>query len=277
MNHLEEHERNTAFNVEPFDSTVWEVVSMAGRIDLGAELKAAIETRDWQNIQDIFENITHQMTFYTAVYVVLPHMVQLLEQVMEEGDLEHAHMLIWNLGICLATDIPGNRMGEPDSPLMDDYQAAAKKLCGLVKHLINTRLQDIQELSDEQKSTLLAATLAILGERELVFAAMEAFAAGAVEELHFMCGGGCEFFAECVDPYEEESEIGSILPQEYEPETWDGVSYDDPFVWTTGIAELFGAEEQIEVLRWFYGTLICPECGQTKRVLDYMITYLTEA
>lgn len=277
MIHLEENERNTTFDVEPFDSTVWEVVSMAGRTDLGAELKAAIETRDWQTIQDIFDNITHQMTFYTAIYVVLPHMVRLLEQVLQEGDLEHAHMLIWNLGVCLAVDIPGNRREEPDSPLMDDYRAAAKKLAGLVKHLLNTRLPEIQQLPDEHKSTLLAATLAILGERELVFAAMDSFAAGAVEELHLMCGGDCEFFAECVDPYEEEAEIGSIIAREYEPEAWDGGSYDDPFVWTAGIAEMFGAEEIIEVLRWFYGTLACPECGQTRRVLDYMITYLTEA
>ena len=125
------------FYTEPFESTVWDVVQMASQMDLGTTLQAAIKNRDWDEIGIIFDNITHQMTFYSATYVVVPHMVRLLEQVLEEKDVEHAHLLIFNLGICLATDIPWNHFEEVDSPLLNDYNIAAQKLAGLTKRVID--------------------------------------------------------------------------------------------------------------------------------------------
>lgn len=274
MYQLDESEINTKFNTEPFDSAVWDVVRAAGSMD-AKQVQTALADRDWGRIDSILENITHQMSFYSATYVVLPYMVKLLEEVMEEGDAEHVHMLIFNLGICLATDVPGNHFEKVDSSILDDYNAAAKKLAGLTKRYINTSLEEILEM-DDSRDMLLMGALAILGERELVYAAHELLGRGEIDELNLMCGGECEFFEECIDPFDEDSEIGTIVPRQYEPGKWDGKSYDDAFLWTSAIADMFGAEEQVEVLCWIYGTFTCPECRKTKRVLDYMIAYLTE-
>lgn len=275
MFQLNENELNIEFRTEPFDSTVWDVVQMASQMDLKTRLQEAINHRDWDDIDNIFQNITHQMTFYSATYVVLPHMVRLLEQVMEDDDLEHAHLLIYNLGICLMTDIPENRFEETDSPLLDDYNAAALKLAGLTKQYLNTYIDEIREMDEDQRSMLFVATLAILGERKMVYAAFVQLASGELEEISMVCGGDCEYYEECYEPYEEQED--SIVPSaKYESGTWDGKSYKDAFLWTSAVAEMLDLENQSEVLRYLYGTFTCPECGKTKRVLDFMITYLTE-
>lgn len=275
MCQLKENERNIEFHTEPFDSAVWDVVRKASLIDLRTTLQEAVKDRNWEDIDIIFQDITHQMTFYSATYVVLPHMVRLLEQVLEEGDVEHAQMLIFNLGVCLATDIPGNRFEEVDSPILDDYNAAAQKLAGLTKQYLNTYIEEIQEMDEEQRSMLFVAALAILGERETVYAALDQLASGELDELNMVCGGDCEYYEECYVPGEEQ-EDGIVPAAEYKSGTWDGTSYEDAFLWTSAIADMLGMENQLEVLRYLYGTYTCPECGRTKRVIDFMVTYVTE-
>ena len=275
MYRLDENEINIEFNIEPFDSTVWDVVQAASPMDLKVKLQKAITDREWENIDIIFQNITHQMTFYSAIYVVFPHMVRLLEQVMEEEDVEHAHLLIFNLGLCLATDIPENHPGKEDSPLLADYNAAARKLAGLTKRYLNTYIDEIQEMDEEQRSMLFVATLAILGERETVYVALDQLASGEIEEISMVCGGDCEFYEECYEPCEGQ-EDGIVLPAEYESGQWDGKSYEDTFLWTSAIADMLGMENQLEVLRYLYGTFTCPECGKTKRVIDFIVTSFME-
>lgn len=275
MLQLNEMEKDIEFQTEPFDSAVWDVLRKASTMDLKTMLQDAVNNREWEDIDIIFQNITHQMTFYSAIYVVFPHMVRLLEQVLDEGDVEHAHLLIFNLGICLATDIPENHFEKVDSPLLDDYNAAAQKLAGLTKHYLNTYLNEIQEMDEEQRSMLFVATLAILGEREAVCAALNQLASGELDEVSMVCGGDCEYFEECYEPGEEQ-EDGIIPAVEYESGKWDGKSYEDAFLWTSAIADMLGLENQLEVLRYLYGTFTCPECGKTKRVIDFMVNYLME-
>lgn len=133
MYQLDEKEINIEFHKEPYESTVWDVVRMCYQMDIRNNLRTSLENRDWEQIENIFECMTHQMSFYSATYVVLPYMVELLEQVMEEGDVEHAFTLIFHLGVCLATDIPVNQYEKIDSPILEDYNAAAQKLAGLTK------------------------------------------------------------------------------------------------------------------------------------------------
>jgi len=275
MLQLNEMEKDIEFQTEPFDSAVWDVLRKASTMDLKTMLQDAVNNREWEDIDIIFQNITHQMTFYSAIYVVFPHMVRLLEQVLDEGDVEHAHLLIFNLGICLATDIPENHFEKVDSPLLDDYNAAAQKLAGLTKHYLNTYLNEIQEMDEEQRSMLFVATLAILGEREAVCAALNQLASGELDEVSMVCGGDCEYYEECYEP-DEEQEDGIIPVVEYESGKWDGKSYEDAFLWTSAIADMLGLENQLEVLRYLYGTFTCPECGKTKRVIDFMVNYLME-
>ncbi|MDE7207590.1 MAG: hypothetical protein K2N90_10620 [Lachnospiraceae bacterium] len=275
MFQFSENEINVPFQTEPFDSTVWDVVQAASQMDLRTKLHEAVQNRDWEDIDIIFQNITHQMTFYSATYVVLPHMVRFLEQVMEEGDVEHAHLLIFNLGICLATDIEGNHFEETNSPLLEDYNAAAQKLAGLTKRFLNTYIDEIQEMDEEQRSMLFVAVLAILGERETVYVALEQVASGELDEISMVCGGDCDYYEECYEPYEQ-PEDGIVPAEKYVSGKWDRKSYNDAFLWTSAVADMLDLENQLEVLRYLYGTFTCPECGKTKRVIDFMVTYFRE-
>lgn len=273
--YLDEKEINIEFETEPFTSTAWDVVQMASRIDLKVKLQEAVNNREWENIDIIFQNITHQMTFYSATYLVLPHMVRLLEQVLEEGDAENAFLLIFNLGICLATDIPANHSKEEDSPLLADYNAASQKLAGLTKRYFNMYMDVIQEMDEERRSMLFVAALAILGEREMVYVALDQLASGEIEEINMVCGGDCGYYEECYEPCAEQG-AGIVLHAEYEPGKWDGRSYEDAFLWTSAIADMLCLENQLQVLRYLYGTFTCPECGKTKPVIDFMVNYFTE-
>lgn len=275
MFQLDEQEKNIKFDTEPLTSPAWDIVQMANQMDLRTSLPKAVNNRDWETIDIIFQNISHQMTFYSASYVVLPYMVRLLEQVLAEKDIEHAQLLIFNLGICLMMDIPENHYEEADSLPLDNYNAATKKLCGLTKQYYNTYIDDIQEMDEEQRSMLFVATLAILGERKTAYVALEPLASGELEEIALVCGGDCEFFDECYEPYEEQ-EHNIMLPQEYVSGAWDGKAYDNAFLWTCAVADKLGLENQLEVLRYLYGSFTCPECGTTKRVIDFMAGYVME-
>ena len=273
MYYLDESECNIEFNTESFDSTVWSVVrTAAGSEDLGKRVQAALDSRDQEEIEIIFENVTHQMTFYSATYVVLPHIVKLLEEVLEEGDTEFAFYLIFNLGICLATDTPGNHFEEVDSPLLDDYNAASRKLAGLTKRYINKYHEEIQEMDEEQRNMLLTSVLAIFGERET--ASLMVNFCWDMEEIGMACGEDCEYYEDCFAPFD--SEDGTVIPAEYESGTWDGKSFEDPFLWAAALAEMFGAEQELEVLCIVYGTFTCPECGKTKKVIEFMEAYMNE-
>lgn len=271
MFHLNEDEINVAFKTEPFDSDFWDVVQMASAMDLRDQLQQELKSQDWQEIEMIFENLTHQMTFYSATYIVLPYMVNLLEQTMEQQDFEHAFDLIFQLGVCLATDVPSNHAQQITGAALENYNLAVKKLAGLTKRFINLDLQRIQEMDEEQRSMLFVGALAIFGARE---AAFELIMYGFdLEEIGMMCGGDCEFFEECFCPYDEDNENGVIIPAEYRAGEWAGQSFEDASCWTLALADLLGAEREMTALRYLYGEFTCPECGKTKKAIDFMITY----
>lgn len=274
MYYLNEEEISVAFETEPFDSEFWDVVEMASPMDLSRQLQEALNNQDWQEIENICDNLTHQMTFYSATYIVLPHMVNLLERTIKQQDFDHAFYLIFQLGICLATDISGNHMSRIDGPSLDNYHLAVKKLAGLTKRFINLNLHKIKDMDEQQRGMLLAGALAIFGARE---AAFELAMTSDLEELGMMCGEDCEFFEEGFDPYDQDNEHGVVKPAQYEAGKWDGQTFDHASCWTLALADLLGAKRELDALRYFYGEFTCPECGKTKKVIDFMNTYHNEA
>lgn len=274
MYQLDEKEINIEFKKEPFESTVWDVVQMCCPMDIRNNLRTPLENRDWEQIENIFECMTHQMTFYSATYLVLPYMVELLGQVMEEGDADHAFTLIFHLGICLATDVPENHFEKIDSPILEDYNAAAQKLAGLTKRYINTYIEEIHKMDQEMRRILLVSAIAILGDRE---AAYELVLSGLdLTEIGVMCGGECQYYEDCFEPFEDDGDQ-TVIPAEYRSGQWDGKFDQDMFVWTSALADMLDAKEDLESLRYLYGTFTCPVCGKTKRVIEFMKTYFAEA
>lgn len=273
MYQLDEKEINIEFHKEPYESTVWDVVRMCYQMDIRNNLRTSLENRDWEQIENIFECMTHQMSFYSATYVVLPYMVELLEQVMEEGDVEHAFTLIFHLGVCLATDIPENQYEKIDSPILEDYNAAAQKLAGLTKRYINTYIEEIHKMNQEMRSMLLVSAIAILGDRQLAYGLV--LSGLELTEIGVMCGGECQFYEEEFAVLED-CEDQTVIPAEYKPGQWDGKFDQDWFAWTSALADMLGAKQELEFLCYLNGTFTCPECGKTKKMIDFMKTYFAE-
>lgn len=273
MYQLDEKEINTKFHKEPFESTVWDVVQMCYPMDIRNNLRTSLDNRDWEQIENIFECMTHQMSFYSATYVVLPYMVELLEQVMKEGDVEHAFLLIFHLGICLATDIPENQYEKIDSPILKDYNDAAQKLAGLTKRYINTYIEEIHKMTQEKRSMLLVSAIAILGDRHTAYGLV--LSGLDLTEIGVMCGGECQFYEEEFALFEGDEEQ-TVIPADYEPGQWNGKFDQDGFAWVSALADMLGAKQELQFLRYLYGTFTCPECGKTGKLIEFMKTYFAE-
>lgn len=269
MYHLDEKEINTEFDIEPFDSAAWYFAETSYKMDLENRLKTALEDENRDEIEIIFESLTHQMSFYSATYIVLPHMVRLLEQMIEKGDFVYGANLILNLGVCLATDIFENNFKETNIHIIENYNAAVQKLVGLTKRYINMYIDEIHKMNEEQKHMLFTGVLSILGERKAVFVLM--ILGWNIEEIGLMCDKECGYLEEYFVPFDN----NIIIPTKYGVEKWDGKSYDDAFVWSSAIADMLEDKYAVEVLKYLYGDFTCPKCGKTKKVIDFVIPYFT--
>ena len=65
--------------------------------------------------ESVYQGINHQMTFYSAVYLVMPYLVKLLEQKILSGDIEWAEYCLFNTGMTLASDNILTRRGSRKS------------------------------------------------------------------------------------------------------------------------------------------------------------------
>ena len=61
--------------------------------------------------ESVYQSINHQMTFYSAVYLVMPYLVKLLEQKILSGDIEWAEYCLFNVGMTFASDNMLTRRG----------------------------------------------------------------------------------------------------------------------------------------------------------------------
>lgn len=55
---------------------------------------------------NLCEGLSHQMSFYSATYLVLPYMAKLLEEKEAAGDFQWQVLILSEMGVCLATDVP---------------------------------------------------------------------------------------------------------------------------------------------------------------------------
>ena len=78
---------------------------------------------------------------------------------------------------------------------------------------------------------------------------------------------------------DEEIEFGYFDPRErielaeIPSEKWDGESLEDVKQWVFNLFALLGDGEGIERLRCYFGTYVCPECGNRTPVLKGMEGY----
>lgn len=275
-------------NLVALDSKLWEIfrgaygnVSKEVAILMGEPIREKQEKlrrldpeekEDYRIAFDnLCENLYHQMSFYTATYLVLPYLVTLFERDNEFSSFEWKLTMISELGGCLATDFPGNHKEQlTDKSILEAYEASILKLQELTKQFLEQYEENIKRLDFNERSMLVTAVLAIFGERETAFILTMSY-----WDTCCMFCDNCEYCEEDLALSEEEAKE-TIVPAEAVIGEWDGSSYEDSWLWISNVLNQLGAQEELEILSYYYGTYTCPECGKKESVLEFMKAYYFE-
>lgn len=116
----------------------------------------------------------------------------------------------------------------------------------------------------------ITAILAIFGDREEAF-----ILTMACWDTFYMLCDQCEYCEEDLFFSEEEAKK-VIIPAESVIGKWDGSSYENTWLWLSTMLDQLGAEEELEILSYYYGTYTCPDCKNQKKVMDFMKGYYFE-
>lgn len=231
------------------NAPVWGELSSAGN-DADKWLRSLLEGKMEfrENMEILAEDLSHQLSWYSATSYVLPHLAALCPR-LSLGDRIY---LTAQMGAAIAAEADC-----PLSPGTDAYREFHEGLNGLrpmVKDLIQNYM-DVLEVSEEEEQQMFAlGALAILGDRQHAFGLYH-LSDSCWEEAPAACDCGWE--DECVPLAEE--------PDCLEPEditAWDGKSLADEAVWLSGLLSRFGEEMILPILPLAYGTGVCPECGK---------------
>lgn len=114
---------------------------------------------------------------------------------------------------------------------------------------------------------LVTSILAIFGEREMAFI----LTMSCWDSCYMLCDN-CEYCEEELELSDEEARK-QIVPTESVIGKWDGSSYEDAWLWISNVLNQLGAQEELGILSYYYGTYTCPECGNKSKVFDLMKNY----
>ena len=113
--------------------------------------------------ESVYQGINHQMTFYSAVYLV-----KLLEQKILSGDIEWAEYCLFNVGMTLASDNilarRGSRKSNVTKELKRNYRLCVKKLKKLARRFYK---ENKDKLKHKEESFM--ANLSFKGFRIFVY------------------------------------------------------------------------------------------------------------
>lgn len=270
----------------PFDSPLWEIYTGAYgnvcpeiKMLMGAEpatpqnklRRLDFEEKDDEQIafDNLCENLSHQMSFYSAQYLALPYMVKLLEQKKAAGSFEWQLNILSQAGIVLATDLPEMHEKPPSEKIAVSYQAAILRLRELAQDFVPGNMEELSRLDDHALTFFLTGLLAIMGEH----VSANLLCMSCWEEWCLLCPD-CDFCDENLTITDPEMQ-SQLIPAD--PAPWDGHSFDDPLCWLTGLLDKLDNQPAREFILYLYGTYTCPECGRQAPLQDFAKYYLLEA
>jgi len=219
--------------------------------------------------ENLFENLSHQMSFYNATYITLPYIVALLEQ-YENNFLEQFY-IISNVGYCIATDIPENHSKEDkiEQSILDNYKKSFFILQQKTKKFLFEHMELLNQMSSAEKSEFCTSILAILGDKYFAYILI----LSAWDIFYILCDN-CEYCDEELSfSFSNKQELSQITPATYQLNEWDNISFDDTFVWLSNVLSILGEEHLVKILSYYCGTYTCPRCGNQKKVIDFIKNY----
>lgn len=212
------------------DSPIWKKLSSAGN-DADRWLRELVEGNGElrENIEVVAEDLSHQLSWYSATSYALPHLAALCSRLSKEDKV----YLIAQLGAAIAAEAV-----EPLEPDTEAYREFHEGLEGL-------RRETVPLLTDPEVHTKLCGeaelgtmfalgALAVVGDRKHAY------------DLWYLSGSTWEEGpAACVCGWEDET-VSLAEPLEFlEPAEiglWDRHSLEDEAVWLYGLLSLIGDE-----------------------------------
>lgn len=225
-------------------------------------------------LDNLFESIAHQMTFYPAIYIVMPYLVKLLEKRRADNDFDGQLSLISDMGLLVAIDNFDDDDGDGiDRDILESFNISILKLQEITKRFLEQNIDKIRQLKTDSyyKIPFLTSVLGILGNDRKASAVMFM----SMWESCFMVCPECEDCNEDIEFYsmDELKEAEGIIPADSVIGQWDGTSLDNTYVWFTNLLLIAGEDMHAEYMSYFYGTYECRECGKKNQVIELMKEY----
>lgn len=242
---------------------VWKELSSAGN-DADKWLRCLMEGEgDFrENVEILAEDLSHQLSYYSATAYVLPHLAVLCSGLT----LQDKVFLIACMGAAIAAeaDYPLSSGTEP----YREFQEGLEGLRRETEHLLTwPGLADFLQNDPELGQVFALAALSILGNRKHAYG-LWLLSAYCWEMGHAACACGWNQ-EEYVFEEEDCLEPAVIGP-------WDGKSLEEEAVWLQGLLALAGDEEITPILPLVYGTGICPDCGRRESYWAWLERFMEE-
>lgn len=259
----------------PLDSALWEQYpgaygSVSGEIAflMGESTAPQVklrrldpEEKDQERVafDNLCENLSHQMSFYPALYLALPYMVKLLGQ--KAGDYDWQLLIFSEIGICLATDVTWENEPAPRLPedITESCREAAAILAERAERFLKENRKKLRREGAFERRRLCLGLYGLLGDRREAFAlVMNQWETCYVHCTH--CGYLDEDL-ELIDGKQRRK----LRPLRF----WQ--KKPAAFTRFRRILHQMGDWEGEELLACYYGGYVCPACGKRSDVMEGLI------
>ncbi len=231
------------------NASIWEELDSAGR-DVHKWLRRLLagEEEFREGMEIVAEDISHQLSWYSATSYVLPHLAALCKRLSPENQV----FLIAQMGAAVAAESVSPL--EENTEAWREFQEGLTGLRPVVVDLIQNHMDTLKAAPEEDRQMFVIGALAFLGDRKHAYNLLD-LSGSCWEECPGACT--CGWNDECI-PLSEETEF--LKPVRIAP--WDGKSLTDEAVWVSGLFSCLGDDLILPVLPLVYGDGVCPECGK---------------
>lgn len=218
------------------------------------------------NFDNLCENLSHQLSFYDATYLVMPYLVLLLEKKRRAQDFKWQLLIIREAGIILSTEGEQGGSSEVPEEVLECYQLSKELLRDMTEEFLDQHLEELKQESEDGLQYFLSGLLAIFGDPQAAFQLV----VGSWEQTPVSCPE-CDYFDEEMEDgfYEEDLIKEKVEPAESVIGKWDGKSFEDSYLWFSNLAHELGIEDEWKI-PYYYGTYTCPECGKKGILIEWM-------
>lgn len=277
----------------PFDLPEWETCPGAGGSEGLKDWVRKMSAGEEGAFEECCAQISHQMTFYPAIYLVFPYLVEKLASDFDRMDAQKKIMYISQLGMCLMTDcdmlrqeglVPDGAVLEdpvlrrlygsdrmpPGKEVLEMYESGISGFQLVIRHFLSKEHEALSRADSMTRTVFALAVLAAFGNREDAFLFMNAEMDGCI---YTVCGA-CEACDEDTLDLSDENALSAIRPRERSEEGQDGEDLQDTFSWFGAFLELIQDKRLAGHLPYYLGAYDCPECGAEAVVRDLMRNYM---